>query len=153
MIYSNSAPIAAKAFLMPNLPSPNLSVRSIDHLAVIAKDLERSRHFYEEILGMEPVERPAFSFPGLWFQAGDTQVHVILEGPEAGPAGMAEFQGTMPARGTHFAFEVENCEEAARKLADLGIEIVAGPQSRPDGPRQLYIHDPDGYTVELFSKA
>jgi hypothetical protein len=29
---------------------------------------------------------------------------------------------------------------------------VAGPQSRPDGPRQLYIYDPDGYLVELFSK-
>ena len=58
--------------------SPLLSVHAIDHVAVIARDLEASRHFYEEILGMKPVPRPDFPFPGLWFQAGDTQIHVIL---------------------------------------------------------------------------
>ena len=41
-----------------------LSVRAIDHVAVIARDLEASRHFYEEILGMRSVPRPDFPFPG-----------------------------------------------------------------------------------------
>lgn len=135
----------------PGMDSPALSVKSIDHVAVVAKDLEQSRHFYEDILGMEAVPRPDFPFSGLWFQAGPTQIHVILESGEAGPAGMGAFRGTMPQRGTHFAFEVECCEAAARTLTALGIELAAGPQSRPDGPRQLYINDPDGYLVELFS--
>lgn len=136
---------------MPTTNAPLLSVKAIDHIAVIARDLERSRHFYEDILGMEAVGRPDFPFPGLWFQAGATQIHVILESAEAGPAGPAKFGGTMPARGSHFAFEVTSCAEATEKLMAAGIEITAGPQSRPDGPQQVYIRDPDGYTVELFS--
>jgi len=137
---------------MTEAPKSALSVKSIDHLTLVVKDLERCRHFYEDLLEMKSTERPAFSFPGLWFQAGATQIHVTLESDEAGPAGPTDFQGSLPARGFHFAFEVGSCDEAAKKLSELGIEIVAGPQSRPDGPRQLYIYDPDGYLVELFSK-
>jgi catechol 2,3-dioxygenase-like lactoylglutathione lyase family enzyme len=101
---------------------------------------------------MEPTERPGFPFPGLWFQAGQDQIHLILESPEAGPAGLPEFQGTQPSRGFHFAFEVDDCDRTAETLRDNGITIVSGPRSRPDGPRQLYIYDPDGHLVELFSR-
>ena len=128
-----------------------LSVQAIDHVAVIARDLEASRHFYEDILGMRPVARPDFPFPGLWFQAGDTQIHVILESEEAGPAGPPGFTGTLPARGHHMAFEINDCAAAVDQLRTAGIPIAAGPQSRPDGFRQVYVHDPDGYLVELFS--
>lgn len=133
--------------------APLLSVHAIDHIAVVCKDMDASAHFYHDVLGMQAVPRPAFPFPGLWFQAGNTQIHVILEGEEPGPAGIGDFRGTMPQRGTHFAFEVESCAEAARILTDNGIEIVAGPQSRPDGFQQLYIADPDGYLVEIFSQS
>ena len=131
---------------------PLLSVRTIDHIAVIAQDLEASRHFYEDTLGMKPVPRPAFPFEGLWFQAGQTQIHVILANQEAGPAGQPPFGGTMTSRGHHMAFELADCAEAVAKLREANIEIVAGPQSRPDGFQQVYIHDPDGYLVELFSE-
>ena len=131
--------------------SPLLSVQAIDHVAVIARDLEASRQFYQDILGMNPVPRPDFPFPGLWFQAGNTQIHVILESEEAGPAGSSSFEGTVPARGHHMAFELDDCAHAVEQLQSSGIPIAAGPQSRPDGFRQVYIHDPDGYLVELFS--
>ena len=126
-------------------------VRQIDHVAVVARDLDASRSFYEDVLGMRLVARPDFPFAGLWFQAGTTQIHVIATSEEAGPPGMPEFGGTMPTRGTHIAFEVEDCDEAVRNLREAGIDIAGGPQSRPDGPRQVYIHDPDGYLIELFS--
>ena len=137
---------------MSDVKSSVLSVKIIDHITLVVKDLERSRRFYEDILGMDTIERPSFGFPGLWFQAGPTQIHMNVEGSEAGPAGMVAFQGEKPSRGFHFAFEVDSCDEAAKKLTDVGIEIVTGPRSRPDGPRQLYIYDPDGYLVEIYSK-
>src|SRR4051794_19754568 len=45
-----------------------LRVKTLDHVTVVVKDLERSRRFYVEILGMREVRRPAFSFEGSWFQ-------------------------------------------------------------------------------------
>jgi catechol 2,3-dioxygenase-like lactoylglutathione lyase family enzyme len=137
---------------MPRTSLSTLNVKTIDHVTIVVKDLERSRQFYEDLLGMNATTRPAFGFPGLWFQAGDTQIHTIVTGPEAGPAGMPPFEGTCPSRGFHFAFEVEDCDAAAEQLRQLGVEIVAGPRSRPDGPRQLYIYDPDNYLVEIYSR-
>jgi catechol 2,3-dioxygenase-like lactoylglutathione lyase family enzyme len=128
-----------------------LKVKTIDHITLVVKDLEQSRHFYEDVLGMAMTERPAFGFPGLWFQCGTTQIHMNVEGDEAGPAGLPPFEGNNPSRGFHFAFEVDSCDAAADQLRELGIEIITGPRSRPDGARQLYIYDPDGYLVEVYS--
>ena len=129
-----------------------LSVKTIDHVTLVSKDLDRCARFYVDVLGMESVGRPDFGFPGLWFQAGNTQIHVNIESDEAGPAGLPEFEGAKPSRGLHIAFEVDSCDDAAEKLKAEGIEIIAGPRSRPDGPRQLYIYDPDGYLIELYSQ-
>ena len=131
--------------------STSLQVRTIDHITLVVKDLERSRLFYAEVLGMEPTERPAFGFPGLWFRAGDTYIHMNVEGPEAGPAGMVAFEGQSPSRGFHIAFSVADCDAAASQLRQRGITIVTGPRSRPDGARQLYIYDPDHYLIEICS--
>lgn len=129
----------------------SLGVKTIDHVTLVVKDLERSRAFYVDLLGMTPTPRPAFPFPGLWFEVGRTWIHLNVEGPEAGPAGLPPFAGSSPARGFHIAFEVADCDAAAEQLRALGIEIVTGPRSRPDGARQLYIYDPDGYLIEICS--
>ena len=128
-----------------------LNVKTIDHVTLVVKDLEQSRKFYEDLLGMQAIGRPDFGFAGLWFESGTRQIHLVLETPESGPAGLPPFEGTHPSRGLHFAFEVESCDEAAEQLTDMKIPIVAGPKSRPDGARQLYIHDPDGHLVEICS--
>tara|TARA_B100000809_G_C15121202_1_gene524366 strand:+ start:942 stop:1325 length:384 start_codon:yes stop_codon:yes gene_type:complete len=127
-------------------------VKGIDHFLVVSSDLEKTRAFYCDLLGMEQLPRPDFSFPGLWFEAGNTQVHVTLEGEDAGTAGQGEFTGNYPARGQHLAFEIDDAAEAASHLESLEIEIVDGPYLRPDGPLQFYIYDPDGYLIELFSR-
>ena len=62
-------------------------VQSIDHVTVVVADLAASRKFYVDALGMLEVERPAFSFDGMWLQAGATQVHFIVEHELSSPAG------------------------------------------------------------------
>jgi catechol 2,3-dioxygenase-like lactoylglutathione lyase family enzyme len=131
--------------------SSPIRVRRIDHVTLVVKDLEVSRKFYVDVLGMEQVPRPAFSFEGLWFQAGTTQVHLILEHDESGPAQAFIPERCAISRTRHFAFEVEDAHQAKAALDELGIPTVHGPKSRPDGPIQLYLMDPDENLVELFS--
>ena len=128
-----------------------IRVRYIDHVTVVVKDLERSRDFYVGVLGMEEAPRPGFGFPGSWFQAGPSQIHLIEEHEASGPAGLGRSTGSSVSRGHHFAFEVADASRTADDLAKLGVKLAAGPKQRPDGPTQLYIHDPDGHLVELFS--
>ncbi|MDG2382076.1 MAG: VOC family protein [Pirellulaceae bacterium] len=136
---------------MSGISSTCLNVQAIDHITLVVKDLEASSTFYADILGMEVTKRPDFGFAGLWFQVGPTQIHMNVDSEEAGPSGMPEFAGSKPSRGFHFAFEVDDCDAADQQLKQIGIDVVTGPRSRPDGARQLYIYDPDGYLVEIYS--
>jgi catechol 2,3-dioxygenase-like lactoylglutathione lyase family enzyme len=131
-----------------NLP---IKVKSLDHVTIISSDLEATRKFYVDGLGMEEVARPAFDFPGLWFQAGATQIHVTLESPESGKAGWGDRGVQIPSRGHHFAFEVDDAIAATETARALGFQIAREPKSRPDGAIQVYFDDPDGHVVELFS--
>jgi len=128
-----------------------IQVKRIDHVTLVVKDLETSRKFYVDLLGMEEVHRPNFLFAGSWFQAGTTQIHLILEHDESGPASVFLPEECSISRTRHFAFEVDDAMAAKAVLDEQGIEIVAGPKSRPDGPTQLYIFDPDQNLVELYS--
>jgi catechol 2,3-dioxygenase-like lactoylglutathione lyase family enzyme len=129
-----------------------LRVKTLDHVTLVVKDLERSHAFYAGVLGMQPVERPKFSFAGSWFQAGKTQIHLILEHPESGPSGVPIPQQLLGmSRTHHFAFEVDDAHAATEVLRSKGIPIVSGPKNRPDGMIQVFATDPDGHVVELCS--
>ena len=128
-----------------------IRVQSIDHVTVIVKDLERSRRFYVDILGMREVPRPAFSFEGLWFQAGNTQVHLIRETADSAPAGNLLEPAKRSSRAQHTAFLVDDAEATIAHLKEWNVAIMGGPKARPDGYVQVFVADPDGHVIELCS--
>jgi catechol 2,3-dioxygenase-like lactoylglutathione lyase family enzyme/uncharacterized protein YunC (DUF1805 family) len=135
----------------PAPAAPGIRVKGIDHVTLVVKDLERSRRFYVDVLGMREVHRPAFSFAGSWFQAGKTQIHLILEFADSAPAGNQLPEHLRSSRAQHFAFEVEDAEAALPRLKERQIPILSGPKPRPDGYLQVFVMDPDGHVVELCS--
>ena len=132
-----------------------MEVRSLNHAALLVKDVDRSRYFYGQVLGMKEVPRPSsFDFPGAWFRAGHTEIHIIGEA-EAGRAVQVQPGGyrrdeLSRGYGAHIAFEVADLEAAQQRLRSFDVEIVGGPRQRGDGVMQMYILDPDNYVVELF---
>jgi catechol 2,3-dioxygenase-like lactoylglutathione lyase family enzyme len=133
-------------------PAPTgIEAQTIDHITIVVRDLELSAQFYQQVLGMQRVERPDFGFPGAWFQAGSTQIHMNIASSEAGRAGLPDLGANQPSRGFHYAFVVSDCDSAARRLEAAGVPIITGPRSRPDRWRQLYIYDPDHHLIELCS--
>src|SRR2546430_14570555 len=121
-----------------------MEIRRLDHAALLVKDVERSRRFYGQVLGMEEVPRPSnFTFPGAWFRKGRAEIHLIGE-DEAGRAAELRPDNYRPAElatghGPHIAFEVADLESAQEHLRRHQVEIVGGPRPRGDGPIQLYV--------------
>jgi catechol 2,3-dioxygenase-like lactoylglutathione lyase family enzyme len=136
--------------------SSPVGIKRLDHVGLYVSDLEATRHFYCDQLGMREIPRPSsFDFPGFWFQADQTQIHVFLE---RGPERVAETLGDAPnaeerEKGfwVHMSIEVEDVERTIVALAEMDIPLVGGPHTRSDGVRQIYLLDPDGYMLEFFS--
>jgi len=128
-----------------------ISVTSFDHVTIICADLEATRRFYVDVLGMIEVSRPAFGFPGLWFQVGNVQIHATQESPEAGKAGWGNQGGKVVSRGHHIAFVVDDVLEALEIVQIHGVRVASPLQQRPDGYKQVYLYDPDGHVVEIVS--
>ncbi len=130
------------------LPIP---ATAFDHVTIVCTDLEATKRFYVGVLGMREVTRPAFSFPGCWFQLGGVQIHATQASPEAGRPGWTREAGTVVARGHHIAFAVQDVAQALEIAQAHGVRIASPLQRRADGYRQAYIADPDGHVVELTS--
>ncbi len=134
-----------------------MRVRGMDHTALLVSDVEASRGFYGDVLGMEGVPRPAnFEFPGAWFRVGTVELHLI---GEAEPGRVRQIQANYDpeelAAGycSHFALEVDDLEESRRWVEERGAKIVGAPRRRDGGVAQMYLADPDGYVVELMARS
>jgi len=131
-----------------------ISVKAIDHVTLVVKDLDVSQQFYCDLLGMELLHtRPDFPFDGRWFKAGNQEVHLIVEHPDASLPGYRAGNDD-PAAGLahHFAFEVDDVFAATEVLKQNGIKIMGGPKNRGDDCMQTWFYDPDGHVVEVFHR-
>lgn len=131
----------------------DINVKHIDHISLVVADVEASRQFYVDLLGMSEVARPNFDFQGAWFQAGATLIHLIAEHDRSGPAGFPDGVVKKSSRNHHFAFEVADATAAAESLKRQGIPLIDDAKKRPDGAVQVFLQDPDGHVVELCTSA
>ena len=119
---------------------------TFDHTALHVADLDRSVAFYERLFGIAEIEAPGDPAVIRWLSlGGDDQLHLIDYGD-----GSVE-----PTKAVHFALGVSDFDALVARVQRLGVPYsdwpgVAGAVSlRPDGVRQIYVQDPDGYWIEV----
>ena len=119
----------------------------LGHAVLYVRDLERSRHFYGEILGL-PEIGPAF--PGAAaFSGGRTHHELLLI--EVGEGAASPPQGRHIGL-YHFGLKVgdtdEELREALARLQEAEVTIVG--TSDHTVTHSVYILDPDGNEIELY---
>ena len=118
-----------------------MPLRNLEHINVYCADLDRSRTFYAEVLGLEDGARPNFGIPGAWLYLGDRPV-VHLVGGRQGEAPLK----TGPF--DHIAFEASDFQAMRSTLQAQGLDFQENDV--PDFKiRQLFVRDPDGVRIEL----
>lgn len=110
------------------------------HAALLVSDLEQARHFYERILGLHRVDRP-LKFPGVWYQIGPVQLHLIIAANPNTQLVNPEKWG----RNRHLAFAVADLEGMKTRLAAEDYPF----QNSASGRAALFVQDPDGNVIEL----
>ena len=119
-----------------------MKVQELNHVAIHVGDIEASCQFYKMVLRLEPIPRPGFSFPGAWFRLGQVQeLHLIGDRTESVHS---------HNRGNHFALRVDDLDQWEKHLSAVNANFQKR-KMRPDGAWQVFLRDPDGHVVELFT--
>ena len=117
-----------------------IKIEGLHHAGFLVSDVERSAAFYEGILGLTPLPRPDFGFPGRWYDLGAQQLHLMQSDVIPGQTDKPNFD-------RHVALSVNDIEGTADELEHAGISVSRG--SGRAGRPQLFIRDPDGNMIEL----
>ena len=124
--------------------NPALKICELNHVAIHVRNVAVSCTFYERVLCLKPMPRPAFDFPGAWFRLGvDQELHLIGERGEKVVSG---------SRSNHFAVLVEDVDAWENHLVSVGADFHP-KKMRPDGALQIFLADPDGHTIELCTES
>jgi len=125
-----------------------MPLRQLDHVLVLTDDLEATKAFYCDALGLEVGERPALEFPGYWlYLAGLPCVHVAERGPYEAQAAWLGLQ-VEEAPVDHVAFAGADYEDVVGRLEAAGVQAVTNTVAGT-GLRQLFLTDPNGVRVEV----
>ena len=119
-------------------------VVSVHHISFSVTDLERSRRFYEDVLGLVEISRPDLGLPGVWYRAGDSEVHLLAR-PEGVDVGTSP--GGLSPLANHQAFGVDDYEKCPEFIESGGIAVL---KTSPE-QGQMWIRDPDGNVIELIA--
>jgi catechol 2,3-dioxygenase-like lactoylglutathione lyase family enzyme len=121
-----------------------MPISGMNHFTVLTNDLDASKAFYVDLLGLTEGFRPDLGFPGAWLYAGGQAVlHIIAgRGVPAQPRGVID----------HMAFSARDLRAVAARLAESNIkyDLRRLPST---GSWQLFCLDPSGARVELDFEA
>lgn len=123
----------------------------LQHFTIEPRDLERSKNFYVNVLGLEVGDRPPLDFPGYWLYSGGTAtVHlmgtrkpregIVVRGTEK------RFEDT--GRFDHIAFAATDVDGVRKRLQANNVKFREQIVPRT-GDIQFFMYDPDGVGVEL----
>jgi len=146
--------------IMSEKSSPGLTVgwlKKVHHIALNVKNMEQSKHFYGNILGLHQLtgtEIPSTLIELVAagkvcnFQTPDGTILDLFAEPDLSPPDSdPEKQFT---RANHLAFDIEPqlFDKAIAVLKQRQIPVAIDVVTRLTG-RGFYIYDPDGFIIEI----
>ena len=122
---------------------------SLNHYTIRPRDLEATKDFYANVIGLTVGDRPPLAFPGYWLYAGDTPVvHLIGKQETETPIVDHNDPSVKVTRLDHIAFTAEGLADMRKRLTDDGRKCEERVLPRLN-MTQLFTLDPDGIDVEL----
>ena len=134
-----------------------MAIDTLDHCAIRTNDLEGTKDFFVDVVGLTVGERPSVKFPGYWLYSGDTAVvHLFGGSDDAGDEDeLTKYLGVKDPASLHGSGAVDHLAFRASGLAAMR-ERLDKSRSRyfertlPQfGLHQVFVKDPNGVMLEL----
>ncbi len=126
---------------------------TIDHVAIVVKDLEATIALYTNTLGFDQVYRETIADQGVevvGLRAGDSIIELLRPLDEESP--IAKFRGDAPTKLHHTAYRVDDIEAKIAQLTANGVRMIdQHPRDGAHGNRIAFIHPKStgGVLIEL----
>ena len=120
---------------------------TLQHTTLVVTDFRVSKEFYTKTLGLKDLNADWLPENQMFISLGDNlELHVgEVKGVEINPSNF-----------NHFAISTNDLDGYLEYLSSKGVDhySLGGAeknfiQKRPDGVRQTFIQDPDGYWIEI----
>ena len=130
-----------------------MPLQRMEHYLVLSDDIEATKAFYCDALGMREGFRPELEFAGYWLYVGDTAcVHIAEWQTYAEWTEKVGIPVSQKAPGTgpvdHIAFNAAGFDAMRAHLTGCGVDLSENLLDEI-GLRQLFLHDPNGVAIEL----
>ena len=124
-----------------------MPVEQLEHFTVRCTDVDATRDFYANMLGLTVGPRPDFPFKGHWLYCGGSPVAHLVDKAESDIRDGAR-SGADTGALDHVAFRGVDIEatRATLRAANIAFRETGVPGGRL---RQIFVPDPDGVLVEL----
>lgn len=109
-----------------------MKIKAIGFVAIPVTDLKRARSFYEDVLGLN-VSKEMMGGKWIEYSVGEDTLAIANVGDTWTPSD----------QGTGAAFEVEDFDEAIKRLKDRHVPFAAEPFETPCC-HMAVVQDPDG---------
>lgn len=116
---------------------------AIDHLALYVSDLKASVTFYKDVFGFKEVPAP---FPIARWLVGSNGLALHMVSGRTEPVKRTKWEHFAVACGS---MDAMTAALDAKGIAWSSMEGKKVPQVRPDGVKQIFVQDPDGYWIEI----
>lgn len=130
-----------------------MPLTQLEHCLVLTYDLDATRDFYRDALGLREGFRPPLGFPGYWMYAGGIPcVHIAEWTTYRAHSTAAGLSASSPAPGTgpldHIAFNATDLAGVQARLCacDVAYSVNQVPSA---ALTQLFLKDPNGVKVEI----
>lgn len=126
-----------------------MKIAGLHHVAIIASDYPRSKHFYVEVLGLQVLAEAYREARDSWkldLRVDDTTQIELFSFPSP-PARVSRPEA---AGLRHLAFRVDDIDAAVDHLTSHGVLCEAIRVDEYTGKRFTFFADPDDLPLELY---
>jgi catechol 2,3-dioxygenase-like lactoylglutathione lyase family enzyme len=128
-----------------------MGLQQLQHYTIEPKDMEATKNFYIDVLGLEVGDRPPLGFPRYWLYSGGVATVHLLGPREPGDGVVVRPAGKdlgPTGRFDHIAFAATDLKAMRARLKQHGVKYRENLIARVN-VAQIFLYDPDGVGVEL----
>lgn len=133
-----------------------MSVKKIDHIGIVVRDMEAALKVYRDTLGLELAETefvPEQKVNIAFLPTGESEIELVE--PTTDDSGIARYLARRGEGVHHVCLEVDDIEATLAQMAAQGMELIdETPRAGSGGKKYAFVHPKSahGVLIELYER-